>query len=157
MSAVRQAGLERSDSLSALWPRLPRPTAACPDRSTRARPVESRAGGECDGDSVGRSRALRSPARASEARLAARSASARSDERHRVTSLPYTTPPVRPPSPAGTRRYALTWVNIHGERTQSSPTVGILNPGDPVLADSLVRGWYRVSVEGRILGYVYRS
>jgi hypothetical protein len=33
----------------------------------------------------------------------------------------------------------------------------MLNPGDPVLADSLVRGWYRVSVEGRILGYVYRS
>jgi len=75
----------------------------------------------------------------------------------RVAALPDTTPPVRPPSPAGTRRYALTWVNIHGERTQSSPTVGILNPGDPVLADSLVRGWYRVSVEGRILGYVYRS
>jgi hypothetical protein len=75
----------------------------------------------------------------------------------RVAALPDTTPPVRSPSPAGARRYALTWVNIHGKRTQSSPTVGILNPGDPVLADSLVRGWYRVSVEGRILGYVYRS
>jgi hypothetical protein len=33
----------------------------------------------------------------------------------------------------------------------------MLNPGDAVMVDSLVRGWYRVLVDGRVLGYVHRS
>jgi hypothetical protein len=33
--------------------------------------------------------------------------------------------------------------------------VAILLPGDTVLADSLKRGWWRVALEGRVLGYVY--
>ncbi|MGH2671229.1 MAG: hypothetical protein ACRDH5_19325 [bacterium] len=33
----------------------------------------------------------------------------------------------------------------------------MLLPGDTVLADSLERGWYRVALEGEVLGYVYRS
>jgi hypothetical protein len=33
----------------------------------------------------------------------------------------------------------------------------MLNPGDAVTVDSLVRGWYRVTVDGRALGYVHRS
>ena len=74
-----------------------------------------------------------------------------------VAVLPDTTPRLRPPSSAGPRRYARTWVNVRGDPTRSSPTVGMLNPGDPVLVDSLVHGWYRVSVDGRILGYVHRS
>jgi hypothetical protein len=65
------------------------------------------------------------------------------------------------PAPAdsgpGIRRYAQTWVNVRGDRTRSAPTVGMLNPGDAVTVDSLVRGWYRVSVDGRTLGYVHRS
>jgi hypothetical protein len=35
--------------------------------------------------------------------------------------------------------------------------VAVLNPGDAVLVDSLVRGWYRVLVDGRAVGYVHRS
>jgi SH3 domain-containing protein len=72
-------------------------------------------------------------------------------------------PPARssaavPPPPAdGSQRYAQTWVNVRGERTRSAPTVGMLNPGDAVTVDSLVRGWYRVLVDGRTLGYVHRS
>jgi hypothetical protein len=33
----------------------------------------------------------------------------------------------------------------------------MLNPGDAVTVDSLVRGWYRVTVDGRALGDVHRS
>jgi len=62
-----------------------------------------------------------------------------------------------PPAAAGSQRYAQTWVNVRGNRTRSAPTVGMLNPGDAVTVDSLVRGWYRVSVDGRTLGYVHRS
>ena len=32
-----------------------------------------------------------------------------------------------------------------------------LSPGDTVLADSLSRGWYRVALEGEVLGYAHRS
>ena len=33
----------------------------------------------------------------------------------------------------------------------------VLLPGDTVLADSLTGGWYRVALEGEVLGYAYRS
>jgi hypothetical protein len=33
----------------------------------------------------------------------------------------------------------------------------VLLPGDTVLADSLSRGWWRVTFEGKVLGYAYRS
>jgi hypothetical protein len=61
------------------------------------------------------------------------------------------------PASSEVRRYAQTWVNVRGERTRAAPTVGMLNPGDAVTVDSLVRGWYRVLVDGRTLGYVHRS
>lgn len=65
--------------------------------------------------------------------------------------------PISAPSASGIRRYAQTWVNVRGARTRSARTVGMLNPGDAVTVDSLVRGWYRVMVDGRTLGYVHRS
>jgi hypothetical protein len=65
-------------------------------------------------------------------------------------------PAIRPAGPSA-RRYAQTWVNVRGERTRSAPAVAMLNPGDAVMVDSLVRGWYRVLVDGRVLGYVHRS
>ena len=89
MPAVRQAGPERSDPLPALWPRLPRSAAAPPDRSTRTRPIEKRAGGKCDGDSLGRSRRLPPPARPSTGHLPARSDPAGSFEPHRLASSRY--------------------------------------------------------------------
>ena len=72
---------------------------------------------------------------------------------------PRATTPVAAPRPAGAsaRRYAQTWVNVRGERTRSAPAVAVLNPGDAVTVDSLVRGWYRVLVDGRAVGYVSRS
>ena len=33
----------------------------------------------------------------------------------------------------------------------------VLTPGDTVLADSLQRGWYRVALDGEVLGYAYQS
>lgn len=65
-------------------------------------------------------------------------------------------PAIRPAGPS-VRRYAQTWVNVRGDRTRSAPAVAVLNPGDSVLVDSLVRGWYRVLVDGRAVGYVHRS
>jgi hypothetical protein len=32
----------------------------------------------------------------------------------------------------------------------------VLQPGDAVLVDSLVRGWYRVVADGRTVGYAHR-
>jgi hypothetical protein len=73
-------------------------------------------------------------------------------------AAPRETTPATPPAVGpSARRYARTWVNVRGDRARSSPAVSILSPGDAVVVDSLVRGWYRVSVDGRTLGYVYRS
>jgi hypothetical protein len=55
------------------------------------------------------------------------------------------------------RRYARTWANVRGGRGRSAPAVATLNPGELVMVDSLIRGWYRVVVEGRAVGYVHRS
>jgi SH3 domain-containing protein len=70
---------------------------------------------------------------------------------------PAATPASRTPAQPGVRRYAHTWVNVRGDRARSAPAVGMLNPGDAVVVDSLIRGWYRVVVDGRVLGYVHRS
>jgi hypothetical protein len=76
-----------------------------------------------------------------------------------TAASPRATTPVAAARPAGAsaRRYAQTWVNVRGERSRSAPAVAVLNPGDAVTVDSLVRGWYRVLVDGRAVGYVYRS
>jgi ribosomal protein L37E len=60
----------------------------------------------------------------------------------------------RPPS---IRRYARTWVHIRGARTRAAPSVLVLDPAAPVQLDSLVRGWYRVLIDGRAAGYVHHS
>ena len=64
------------------------------------------------------------------------------------------------PTPAATgrqlQRYAKTWVNVRGGRSRRSPDVRVLNPGEAVLVDSLVRGWYRVVIGGQPVGYVDR-
>jgi hypothetical protein len=70
--------------------------------------------------------------------------------------LPAVSPaPVTPAAAiALARRFARTWVNVRGRAT---PTVRVLNPGQAVQVDSLSRGWYRVLIDGRAAGYVYRS
>lgn len=66
-------------------------------------------------------------------------------------------PEVRPAAGQAVRRYARTWVNIREGRGRGTPAVRVLNPGEAVRVDSLRRGWYRVLVDGRTLGYVHRG
>jgi hypothetical protein len=66
--------------------------------------------------------------------------------------------PVMPdsaPSPAALTRYARTWTKVRDRRSVKADVVAVLLPGDTVLADSLKGGWWRVALEGRVLGYVY--
>ena len=51
-------------------------------------------------------------------------------------------------------RFARTWTNVHDRRSPRADVVAVLLPGDTVLADSLARGWWRVALEGRVIGYV---
>ena len=58
---------------------------------------------------------------------------------------------------AGERRFARTWTNVRDRRSAAADVVGVLLPGDTVVADSLDRGWWRVTFEGSVLGYVFES
>jgi ribosomal protein L37E len=63
-----------------------------------------------------------------------------------------------PPSASrGERRFARTWTNVRNRRSVAGDLVAVLLPGDTVLADSLSRGWWRVTFEGKVIGYAYRS
>jgi hypothetical protein len=59
------------------------------------------------------------------------------------------------PSAEAVPRYARTWTKVHDRRSPRADLVAVLLPGDTVLADSLRSGWWRVALEGRVLGYVY--
>lgn len=48
---------------------------------------------------------------------------------------------------------AKAWTNVHGTRSASAPLEAVLTPGDTVTADSLVNGWYRVSLYDEVLGW----
>ena len=52
---------------------------------------------------------------------------------------------------------ARTWTHVRNRRSVAGDVDAILLPGDTVLADSLGRGWYRVALEGEVLGYAHRS
>jgi hypothetical protein len=65
-------------------------------------------------------------------------------------------PPEQPPAGRQLLRYVTTWVNVREGRSRRSPVAFILEPGEAVLVDSLIRGWYRVVVDGEILGYAAR-
>jgi len=58
---------------------------------------------------------------------------------------------------AGELLVARTWTNVRTSRSKRADLEAVLTPGDTVLADSLERGWYRVALEGEVLGYVHRS
>jgi hypothetical protein len=59
------------------------------------------------------------------------------------------------PSAEAVPRQARTWTKVHERRSPKADVVAVLLPGDSVLADSLRGGWWRVALEGRVLGYVY--
>ena len=55
------------------------------------------------------------------------------------------------------RRFARTWTKVRTGRSTKADVAAVLLPGDTVLVDSLVRGWWRVTLEGKAMGYVHRS
>jgi len=63
------------------------------------------------------------------------------------------TVPDSAPTPTAVIRVAQTWTKVRNRRSVHADVVAILLPGDTVLADSLKGGWWRVSLEGRVLGY----
>ncbi|MGH7628277.1 MAG: SH3 domain-containing protein [Gemmatimonadales bacterium] len=62
-----------------------------------------------------------------------------------------------PAAGAGEVLITRTWTNVRKSRSTSADVEAVLLPSDTVLADSLERGWYRVALEGEVLGYVHRS
>jgi hypothetical protein len=54
-------------------------------------------------------------------------------------------------------RVARTWTHVRKAPRKSADLEAVLTPGDTVLADSLQRGWYRVALDGEVLGYAYQS
>jgi hypothetical protein len=58
---------------------------------------------------------------------------------------------------AGEILVAKTWTHVRRTRRPGGDVEAVLLPGDTVVADSLSRGWYRVALEGEVLGYAHRS
>jgi hypothetical protein len=54
-------------------------------------------------------------------------------------------------------RVVRSLTDVRKSRSVSAPLEAVLTPGDTVLADSLEQGWYRVALEGEVLGYSLRS
>ena len=54
-------------------------------------------------------------------------------------------------------RVSRSWTNVRRSRSARAPLEAMLLPGDTVVADSLERGWYRVALEGEVLGYAHQS
>ena len=76
-----------------------------------------------------------------------------------VAALPLDTGRVAAP-PAengGELRVVRSWTDVRESRSVGAPLEAVLTPGDTVQADSLERGWYRVALEGEVLGYAHRS
>jgi hypothetical protein len=65
--------------------------------------------------------------------------------------------PVMETPSAGELRVAKSWTHVRKARSRSADLEAVLTPGDTVYADSLERGWYRVALEGEVLGYASES
>ncbi len=52
---------------------------------------------------------------------------------------------------------APTWTHVRQSRSKDAALEAVLTPGDTVYADSLERGWYRVALEGEVMGYAHQS
>jgi hypothetical protein len=52
-------------------------------------------------------------------------------------------------------KVARTWTHVRKAPRPSAELEAVLTPGDTVLADSLQQGWYRVALDGEVLGYAY--
>jgi hypothetical protein len=49
------------------------------------------------------------------------------------------------------------WTNVRSRRSVNASLEAVLTPGDTVTADSLANGWYRVAMDGDVLGYAKES
>ena len=81
-----------------------------------------------------------------------------------VGDLPTTTPrldttTVAAPAmaTAGMPLIAKGWTHVRSRRTVNATLEAVLTPGDTVVADSLVNGWYRVALYGEVLGYAKQA
>jgi hypothetical protein len=63
----------------------------------------------------------------------------------------------RPVESTGELLVTRDWSSVRKGRSRRAELEAVLMPGDTVRADSLERGWYRVSLDGEMLGYVHRS
>jgi hypothetical protein len=54
-------------------------------------------------------------------------------------------------------RFARTWTKVHARRSVDGELVAVLLPGDTVQADSLVGSWWRIALDGQVIGYVHAS
>ena len=66
------------------------------------------------------------------------------------------TPAAQARSP-GALRVAKSWTHVRKARSRSADLEAVLTPGDTVFAGSLERGWYRVALDGEVLGYANES
>jgi len=72
--------------------------------------------------------------------------------------LPVATPAAAPGTgAAGISLVAKGWTNVRSRRSVNASLEAILTPGDTVTADSLANGWYRVAMDGDVLGYAKES
>jgi hypothetical protein len=60
---------------------------------------------------------------------------------------------IAPATTAGVPLIAKSWTHVRSRRTVNSTLEAVLTPGDTVVCDSLVNGWYRVALYGEVLGY----
>ena len=58
---------------------------------------------------------------------------------------------------AGMLLVAKDWTHVRKSRSVKGELEAMLMPGDTVLADSLSKGWYRVALEGEVLGYAHHT
>ena len=74
-----------------------------------------------------------------------------------ATRLDTTSSAALPARSVGKLFVTRTWTNVRQSRSTRADRESLLLPGDTVVADSLQRGWYRVTMEGEVIGYVHRS
>jgi hypothetical protein len=86
------------------------------------------------------------------------------EETSSVAAAPKLASPPRAPAPSThtaapepRQLIARTWTKVRNRRSTKGELEAVLLPGDTVVADSLSRGWWRVALEGEVLGYAHES
>jgi hypothetical protein len=62
-----------------------------------------------------------------------------------------------PAESASELRVVRSLTDVRKSRSVRAPLEAVLTAGDTVQVDSLERGWYRVALEGEVLGYAHHS